>query len=159
MEPFQGLEMSKKAPQSSRYRPLKSRAARRARQEPQPLNPPAAAERLPEVRRVRWPRRQPARLMKPACELRGRPVRDAEFVEWFVAPSSAGRIHNQRMQPTTRKDALLTTAHAARRLGVSEGSVRRYARLGELRHVELSNHQRVFRSADIDRFAARRARS
>ena len=49
-------------------------------------------------------------------------------------------------------DVLLTTAQAARFLGVSESSVIRWANLGELPHVRTGAGHRRFRLGDLDLF-------
>jgi excisionase family DNA binding protein len=56
---------------------------------------------------------------------------------------------------TTGSD-LLTTGAVARRLDVSESTVRKYDRDGRLPSLRTSANQRVFRSADVERLAAER---
>lgn len=51
---------------------------------------------------------------------------------------------------------LLTTGAAARELGRSESTIRKYDRLGILPAVRTSGNVRIFRRVDVDRLKAQR---
>lgn len=53
---------------------------------------------------------------------------------------------------TPQDDVLVTTAQAARFLGVSESSVIRWANLGDIPHVRTGAGHRRFRLGDLDLF-------
>ena len=61
------------------------------------------------------------------------------------------------MQQIVKRPAdLVTVSHAARLLDVSEGTVRRLERAGQLAAVRLSNGTRAFERRTLERFAESR---
>lgn len=54
---------------------------------------------------------------------------------------------------------VFTTSEAARRVGVSEGSIRKWEREGRLPAVKSERGTRFFTLEDLDRFAAQRGQA
>jgi excisionase family DNA binding protein len=60
-------------------------------------------------------------------------------------------------QKTSADEPIYTTSGAARRLGVSEGTIRRLANIGDLPVTRTETGARLFRQHDLDAYAQRKA--